>query len=201
MRERRFKIAGWLFLIVAFEVGLAALRESSDLWDNALFATVLGILLVSVSLAVHRHGTTQAFWLGFALFGWAYLALSVAPSTTSRLITTKALDYLDSKVQERRLRPYTSLVIGIRSVNPALAMTANQPAGTANARPSEPDSAAGAFFRGSSGTTENFVRIGHSLAALVAGWLGGRFACGRYRRSGDSEASTASPVEYARTSG
>ena len=39
--------------------------------------------------------------MGFALFGWAYLGLSLVPSIESRLITTKALAYLDSKVPGR----------------------------------------------------------------------------------------------------
>ena len=29
------------------------------------------------------------------------------------------------------------------------------------------------FISGGTGTTENFVRIGHSLFALIVGWLGG----------------------------
>ena len=36
--------------------------------------------------------------MGFALFGWIYLGLTLVPAIESRLITTKALAYLDSKV-------------------------------------------------------------------------------------------------------
>jgi len=35
---------------------------------------------------------------------------------------------------------------------------------------------AGPSLTGSIGTTENFVRIGHSLFALLAGWLGGQLS-------------------------
>ena len=41
------------------------------------------------------------FWLGFAVCGWIYMGLSVVPSIESRLVTTKALAYLDSKVPGR----------------------------------------------------------------------------------------------------
>ena len=36
--------------------------------------------------------------MGFALFGWGYLEVSLVSSIESRLITTKALAFLDSKV-------------------------------------------------------------------------------------------------------
>jgi hypothetical protein len=192
MRERRFKIAGLLVLVVAVEFGLGALRGSSDLWDSGLFTAVIGFLLVSVLLAVHRHGIRRAFWLGFALFGWVYLGLSVVPWTTSSLVTTKALDYLDSIVQERRLKPHSYLMlIDARNPNSQIAVTGNPSAPVGDA----PTWVAGAFFRGSNGTTENFMRIGHSLIALIAGWLGGRFSCGLYRRSIDREVSTAVRAE------
>ena len=41
----------------------------------------------------------------------------------------------------------------------------------------------GRFLGGWGGTTENFVRIGHSLFALLAGWLGGLFSCRLWRAS------------------
>ena len=59
---------------------------------------MLGVLLVSILLAVHRTEKRRAFWLGFALFGAAYLGLSLVPPIESRLITTKALAFIDSKV-------------------------------------------------------------------------------------------------------
>ena len=35
------------------------------------------------------------------------------------------------------------------------------------------DAATGKVLGGWTGTTENFIRIGHSLFALLAGWFGG----------------------------
>jgi hypothetical protein len=79
-------------------VALAALRESNEIWDTGMFTITVGVLLTSVLLAVHRSEGRRAFWVGFAMFGAVYLGLSVIPSIGSRLITTKALVYLDSKV-------------------------------------------------------------------------------------------------------
>jgi hypothetical protein len=81
----------------------AALRESNDFWDNGLFTLTLGVLLVSILQAVHRSEAKRAFWVGFALFGSGYLALSLIPSIEPRLMTTKGLAYLDSRVPGRSL--------------------------------------------------------------------------------------------------
>jgi hypothetical protein len=68
-----------------------------------MFTVTLVALLMSILLAMHRTEKRRAFWLGFALFGWAYMALTVMPSIESRLITTKALAHLRSKVAGRSL--------------------------------------------------------------------------------------------------
>jgi hypothetical protein len=86
--------------IEAIGVGCAALRQSSDLWESGLFTSTLGILLISILLAVHRHESKRAFGLGFAVCGWIYLGHSLVPSIESRLITTMALHYLDSNMLE-----------------------------------------------------------------------------------------------------
>jgi hypothetical protein len=95
MRRLRFNIASLLCVILILGVGFAALRESSDLWESGVFTRTLAALLISILLAVHRTDSRRAFWLGFALFGWTYLGLSLVPSTESRLMTTKALATLD----------------------------------------------------------------------------------------------------------
>ena len=96
MRRFRFHIGTLLILVLILGVGFAALRESDETWDSSIFSLTLGMLSVSILLAVHRTETRRAFWLGFALFGWTYVGLSLVPSIESRLLTTKALAYLDS---------------------------------------------------------------------------------------------------------
>ena len=101
MKRIRFNIASLLGVILVLGVGFAALRESSELWESGIFTAALGVLLISILLAVHRTEKRRAFWLGFALFGSTYLGLSLVPSIEPRLITTKALGYLDSKAPGR----------------------------------------------------------------------------------------------------
>ena len=57
------------------------------------------------------------------------------------------------------------------------------------------DAATGKLLNGWSGTTENFVRIGHSLFALLAGWLGGQLSHRLYRSSRSREPTTAVAVD------
>ena len=98
MRRFRFHIGAIAILILVLGVGFAALRESNETWDSSIFSLTVVVLSIAVLLAVHRIEKRRAFWLGFAVFGSAYLAISLVPSIESRLITTKALTFLDSKV-------------------------------------------------------------------------------------------------------
>ena len=98
MSRIRFTLGTLLGIVLVLGVVLAALNESSDLWESGIFSVTLVVLLASILLAVHRTASRRAFWLGFALSGWIYLGMSWVPSLESRLITTKALTFLDSKV-------------------------------------------------------------------------------------------------------
>ncbi len=183
MKRFRFNITSLLVVVLLVAVGFAALRESSDLWESGLFTLTLGVLLTSILLAIHRSGKRRAFWMGFALFGWIYLGLTLMPSTESRLITTKAFGYLDSKVPRRSSKVFTYLLSDIRwsapsTKTPNLAFTpdGNQIASASHGPVWVWDTATGKLLGGWSGTTENFVRIGHSLFALLMGWVGGQLS-------------------------
>jgi hypothetical protein len=183
MKRIRFNIASLLVIIFILGVGFAALRESSDLWDSGVFTSTIGLLLTSILLAVHRTESRRAFWIGFALFGAAYLGLSVVPSIESRSITTKALAYLDSKLPGRPTVPprYITSLIAYRAVNNQVsnvnvALDGIQSATTGQGPARRWNVATGRLLGGWSGTTENFVRIGHSLFALLAAWLGGQLS-------------------------
>jgi hypothetical protein len=164
MRRFRFHIGGLLILIILLGVGFAALRESNELWDSGIFTLTLGALLVSVLLAVHRTGAKRAFWIGFAFFGWAYLGLTLIPSIESRLPTTRVLAYLDSKIPTRPSR-ITGQAWGgpVSSQGQSLQVVAFR----------VENASTGRLLVGWNGTTENFVRIGHSLLTIIAAWLGG----------------------------
>ena len=106
MRRIRLTISSLLAIVLVIGVGFAALRESNEIWDSGVFTLTLGVLLISILLAVHRIESRRAFWIGFALFGWTYLGLSLVPSIESRLITTRALasSFQDAKIDPSRTR-------------------------------------------------------------------------------------------------
>jgi hypothetical protein len=201
MRNLRFTIASLLGVVLFFGVGFAALREANDLWESGLFTLTVGILLVGVLLAVYRAQTKRAYWVGFALFGWVYLALTLVPSIEARLLTTKALGILGSRAHNansarfafvdhdqdgsiyhyvaNNAQPnllYRNLGNGtFQDVTAAAGLNSSggQTAGTDTifvdlSTPPPP--------MGSIGANARFVRIGHSLVALVAAWLGGQLS-------------------------
>jgi hypothetical protein len=190
MRRIRFNIASLLVVVLVLGVGFAALRESNDLWDSGLFTLTLGMLLVSILLAVRRSEARRAFWLGFGLFGSGYLALSLIPSIESRLITTKGLAYLDSKVPGRPPSIFTSHVPANQVRAVAFSPQGNQLATTSHGQVRIWDATTGRLLAGWGGTTENFVKIGHSLFALLAGWFGGLLSRRLWRTSRPPEPET-----------
>jgi hypothetical protein len=192
MPKLRFNIAGLLVVILVLGVGFAALRESSDLWESGLFTAMIGILLVSVLLAIYRKGLTRAFWLGFALFGWSYLVLAVVPAINARLITTKVLAYLDSVMELRGTSAvgvlYSDAWSQNRQVQSAVFGWRSQQR-VANGQGQEwiVDASPGQLVVAFRGSSANFIRIGHSLLALLIAWLGGLLARGLFQRSARAE--------------
>lgn len=201
MPKARFNIASLLGVILVLGVGIAALRESSDLWESGVFTLTLAALLISILLAIHRAEKLRAFWVGFALFGSTYLGLSLFPSIESRLITTRSLAYVRSKMFERslkmtkvrhsgnwRLVPTMGLEsTGQPAQNVAFTQDGKQLVTTNKGTVRVWDVATGRLLGGWSGTTENFVRIGHSLLSLIAAMLGGYLSHHFYAQNGTKQ--------------
>jgi hypothetical protein len=200
MRRPRFTIASILFIVLFVAVAVAALRASDNPWDRGIFGFTLLSLLTAVLLAAHRTEGRRAFWIGFALFGWIYLGASLIPSVNDRLPTSKALAFLETKrprtggalgsglafvdfdqdgaldlfVTAGAQTPGVFVSDGdgfFRTVKPAAAQTSG---GQLLSRLDA------TWFTGTrlvlaapSGTRENFVRIGHSIFALMMAILGG----------------------------
>jgi hypothetical protein len=179
VRRVRFTIGGLLGAVLFAAVAFAALREADEFWDSAVFTATLSVLLASVLLAAHRTGGRRAFWLGFALFGGAYLTASLVPAVGSRLLTTRGLTFLDSKMPGRDepvklMLRWTNTPRG----NNTVASVAFSPDGRTLAATGQGvvrlwDVAAGKAFGISVRTTESFLGIGHSLLALLLALLGG----------------------------
>ena len=212
MSRFRFTIRSIVWLVVFLGVAIAALRESNDAWDSGVFGLTLLILLTSVLLAIHRRDGNRAFWLGFVLFGGVYLLLSLTPPIESRLPTTKLLAFLDAKVPGR-VRTwsvvFTTASPGNRSISSGSSVRSgtfilNTPPTGANPA-SVPTPATSLYghsaddptfltriYSSPTATPQNFMRIGHSLTALLMAFLGGSLS--RWIHSRKTGQAVSSPV-------
>jgi hypothetical protein len=74
----QFSIRGLLWAVTVLAVGIAALINANVLWQGAIWGLVLYGLTAAILLAVYRREQARAYWLGFAVFGWMYLAVFLA---------------------------------------------------------------------------------------------------------------------------
>ncbi len=173
------------------------MREASDIWDSAVFSLVQGAVLLSILRAIHCTAGRRAFWLGFAICGGAYLWLSVMPAIEFRLVTTHALVYLDSKLPGRP-GLYEQLIGGAGGYvqqtgfdlvftdppQPTIVNVSNRPWAFWTAQN-------GTLIPILNGKTATFVRIVHSLLAVIVGCIGGWLSRYWYARQERSAARSA----------
>ena len=102
MSDYRISVAGILLLVAATGVGLAALSSPSAEVANGLFTFAGGCLLFALLAVKYRDGNRRAFWLGFSVFGWAYVLACYGPFVGStirpRLLTTTLIDRLYARM-------------------------------------------------------------------------------------------------------
>jgi hypothetical protein len=72
----RFSIAGLMGLVLVAAIGLAALRTGSEAWAGVMLLLTCGVLALAVVGVFCGAPSERSWWLGFALFGWGYLALA-----------------------------------------------------------------------------------------------------------------------------
>ncbi len=52
-------------------IAVQALRTGDWFWARVLFTLSLAVYLAAVLAAIYQTGQRRAFWIGFAVFGWA----------------------------------------------------------------------------------------------------------------------------------
>jgi hypothetical protein len=183
MARLRFSIASLLGVVLFAAVGIGALRESTDAWDSGLLALTLLTLLTTVLLAVYRAESARAFWLGFSFFGWTYVMAGLVPEIESRLPTTKGLAYLDAQARRGNDEAAANAMVlqlflgeGVTQQRTGrLALDLDGRALTATSRGLR-------WLLKGTGNSENFIRIGHSIVALVLAFAGGHVSRWIYAR-------------------
>jgi hypothetical protein len=167
--QARVSIAGLMVAVLLLAVGFAGLRTASALWASALFTFTVTLLAAALLGVAASRGRSRMACLGFALFGWVYLLTTFwlwpGPNGVSAPpFLTKAL--LDA-VQPAPKTPTTMTVdpgpVGEMSTEPP-------PKVVGTVRPGVPG------FVPYTGRVINLLhyrRIGHMLAAVAFGLLGG----------------------------
>jgi hypothetical protein len=122
----QFSIRGLLIAVTILCVGIAALLNANGWWEAGMWGGTLFVLAIAILLAVYRHEERRAFWLGFSVLGWLYLAVLVYswlpsanpqaarsdPFAQSSLITTRL-----SQVAYNSLLPETKKQSSIPMMN------------------------------------------------------------------------------------
>lgn len=80
----RFSLLHFLIVITLVAVGLAALASGSRLAASGAFTLYIGLLCLALAGALVVRGEARPFWIGFAVFGWAYFFLSFDASTETQ---------------------------------------------------------------------------------------------------------------------
>jgi hypothetical protein len=188
MRRRyRFSIRGLMGLIVLFAGAFAALRYPSRFWANAWFSLALGAVTLAIPVAIGCVGGDRAFWSGFAVCGWAYFVVSLAPwvhqETGYQLLTTTMLDVGSPYIIDTRFLVQNY----IRGFNPPSSPEAPTPWQVWNL----PDFPQEANYRQGYATLHCpwlYLRIGHSAFCLLMAFIGGETARSLYARRSQSGA-------------
>jgi hypothetical protein len=114
----RITVAGMMILLLGLGLVLASLRFPSDAAAAAVLLVTQATLAFAILAVVYRAGEGRAFWLGFALFGWGYMALTWElwlgqSADRPEILTSIALDHLGAWFHrtpdpQTVLSPYTA---------------------------------------------------------------------------------------------
>ncbi len=154
MRSHRFSIAGLMGVVLLSAIGLAALRTPSETWAGIVLLATLAALGIASVGAICLRARSRAGFLGFAVFGWIYMAAAFPPYGYWPKLPTRSL-----------LEQLAPRIAGINGPFP--------PAGDMGGM------GGGMRSVGQGGGTslwltaaEHFLQIGHCLFALLAASLG-----------------------------
>jgi hypothetical protein len=169
-RTIRFSIAGLMGIVVVAAIGLAALRGASETWAGVMLLFTLGVLLLAVVGVVCRDESERAWWLGFALFGWGYMALALWSLNNYRAASVPTIAWLSTLSTKLGVTPkgmsagsgMGGMGGGMRSVLPAQFDAVLFAGGSGGNAPGF-GSGAGMWY----------AQIGHCLWALIFAIVGG----------------------------
>jgi hypothetical protein len=99
MAHLRISVGRMMILLLGLGLIMASLRFPSDTAAAAVLLVTQATLALASLAVVYRARECRAFWLGFALFGWGYMALTWDSwlgqgSDRPEMLTSITLDHL-----------------------------------------------------------------------------------------------------------
>src|SRR5262245_28453266 len=178
----RFTIRQLLIATVLAAVAIVALLNASWWWASAAISGVLLSLSASIVLAIYRDGQGRAFWIGFSILGWVYIALLAGGpwiSTSSDFPLGQHLLITDQIMQHI----YIAATNGYPQIPPApvdpFAIPGSDPfqppSGTASPPRTPPRQLIPPLWRNPP-ESRDFYNVGHALCSLGIAAAGGWFA-------------------------
>lgn len=184
MKRIRFSLAGLMGLVLIAAIGIAALRSASPAWAGSMLLLTLALFGISVLGTVYRREGKRAFWLGWCLFSGGYLAVAFAPwwgeEIKPALPTSAILSFLHERLAPARPLSVTLLLKQqLQNVQGNVSVTL--PAGVQttqalNAVIAPATVTSGVRWLTVSNDATSFQEVGHCLASLLAGLVGGGVA-------------------------
>jgi hypothetical protein len=191
---RRISLATMMSIVVFAAIAFTAMLGGNDAWGSVIIFVTLGAFLVSILGIVHRRERQRAWWLGFFLFGSAYLVVAFTPllaAVETNLPTAKLLQCfyreieLSTSFQAARQRAVEQM--REEHDRNASIQEGSPEAYAARKRWRAIYDQANSFDDGT--RRNNFMNVGHCLSALLCAIFGAAMSSRMYRgATGASEA-------------
>ena len=116
----RFNLRTLLAVIVFVALGLTALKLSNPGWAAATATVTAGVLLFALLGWMHGREARRAYWSGFAVCGWGYLALIYVAGNVwhappgNQLATNDALEFMFRQFnpESEKIMPSSMRILG-----------------------------------------------------------------------------------------
>ncbi len=187
---RRLSLRTLMAFILVAAVGLAALRNANDLWAGMMLMLALTSVGVSILGAALLRGCERAWWLGFAVFGGGYLAVSVGPwvgdAFRQQLSTTHLIGELRNLMFESNVKLLLAEKEEIRGELAKLLPVAGNYDPVVSSLRNSLRSIDEQLIKNRNTVRrfDYFQSTGHSLFVLLSGLMGGTVAVRFYARRG-----------------
>ena len=169
--RRHATIGNLVLLMLICAVGFAGLSHPSPIANELIFAASALVLASAALAAVNLPRGRREYWACFAIFGWAYLLLSLTPHGEHRLPTTRLLKASRSALVRAEPNAGTEgdVALWTTTVTTAQPSPARQNLTWLTLR----NNSSNVIFAANASEPyeDYFLGIGHSFLAVLIGWL------------------------------